>query len=488
MKRVLSVLLILIQMTFYANYLFAQAWQSCRDSAEYYNRKNEYNKTIFWYSKAIKKAEQSLSPKDTVLMHLNYTAGTFYMALGDKIKAEKCFTISANIAKQNFGENHTIYAKSLNEIGHAQAMQGNYSVAEKTFLSSMEIFMAKQDNTSLEYADLQAYRASMYRYKNEYHLSEPLFREAISIYKEYMNKNPEHNYDKYCNNLCGLGLIYQDMGYFDPLPKIWQELLDIFQNKPHKIANYGVITNNYALMYHSQENYKEAISYYKKAIEIQIKLDGKENDNYAAYINNLAGCYHKLGYLKQSDSLLQECLAIYEKLVGKDHYDYVETTYNISNLHLDMGNTTSALQLLQETEKVQAKVLGKKHFRYMATLNTLSNMYLVNNNHKASDTLLRQILDARLYQLNTFMPVLSEKERQIYGKNVRTACSNFYSYAIPLAKTQSQFIEDMYNYQLMAKGILLRATQKLKQQIFNSKDTVLIHHYQKWIANKNLLL
>lgn len=59
--------------------------------------------------------------------------------------------------------------------------------------------------------------------------------------------------------------------------------------------------------------------------------------------------------------------------------------------------------------------------------------------------------------------------------------------SIPLAQKHPELIGDMYNYQLITKGILLRATQKLKQQILNSKDTVLIRHYQKWIENKNLL-
>jgi CHAT domain-containing protein len=481
------VLLIWAKLLLFVTFCSAQTWQSCKDSAEYYGKKNEYAKTVEWYNKAIEKAEKVLSSSDTMLLYLNYTLGTFYTGIGDNAKAEKSFTKSMSIAKQNFGEKNVRYAKQVNELGHAQAMQGKYADAEKTFISALEIFQSNQDNTSLEYANLQAYRASMHRYKNEYHLAEPLFREAIAIYKKYMDKDPEHNYDSYCTTLCGLGLIYQDMGYFDPLPRIWEELLNIFEKKPHEIQNYCVITNNYALMYHSQGDYRKAILYYTKAIEIQVKLDGKENDNYAAFINNLATCYQNVGYLKKADSLLAECLLIYEKLVGKEHYDYVETTYNIASLHFDMGNYASALQHLQETEKVQAKVLGKKHFRYMATLHTLALLYTTTENHRAADTLLRQILDARLYQLNTFMPILSEKERQIYGSRVRSSCTNFYSYAIPLASKKPELVQDMYNYQLMTKGILLRATQKLKQQILNSKDTVLIRHYQKWIENKNLL-
>jgi CHAT domain-containing protein len=481
------VLFIVLRICLSAEYSSAQTWQSCRDSGNYYGKTNEYNKVVSWYTKAIEKAEQSLSPNDTVLLNLNHVLGTFYMGIGDVIKAEKSFITSANIAKANFGEKHIMYAKQLSETGHAQAMQGKYSEAEKIFISSAEIFQTNRDNTSLEYANLQANRASMHRYKNEYHIAEPLFREAIAIYKKHMDKDPEHNYDEYATTSCGLALMYQDMTYFDPLPKMWQELLDIFENKPHEIANYAVITNNYAIMHQSQGNHLKAIPYYKKAAEIQIKLDGKENDNYAAFINNLATCYQNTGYLKKADSLLQECLGIYEKLVGKTHYDYVETTYNIGNLHLDMENYASAQQYLQETEKVQAKVLGKKHFRYLATLQTMAMLNVVTQNYVAADTLLKQILDARLYQLNTFMPILSEKERQVYGNRVRSDCSNFYSHAIPVSKTQPKLIEDMYNYQLMTKEILLRATQKLKQQIFDSKDTTLIRQYQKWVENKNLL-
>lgn len=58
----------------------------------------------------------------------------------DKLKAEKCYIKSADIAKEHFGEKHVVYASQLSELGHAQAMQGNYSGAEKTFLLSLDIF------------------------------------------------------------------------------------------------------------------------------------------------------------------------------------------------------------------------------------------------------------------------------------------------------------------------------------------------------------
>jgi tetratricopeptide (TPR) repeat protein len=66
-------------------------------------------------------------------------------------------------------------------------------------------------------------------------------------------------------------------------------------------------------------NYKEAISYFEKALKQAEKKFGKNHENYATSCNNLAWLYDEQGRYAEAEPLYKEAKEIVGKVLGKEH-------------------------------------------------------------------------------------------------------------------------------------------------------------------------
>lgn len=66
-----------------------------------------------------------------------------------------------------------------------------------------------------------------------------------------------------------------------------------------------------------QGNYREAIKYYERRLEIQEKVQGKENIDTASTLNNIGNVYADLSNYSEAIKYYERCLEIKEKVTGK---------------------------------------------------------------------------------------------------------------------------------------------------------------------------
>ena len=133
---------------------------------------------------------------------------------------------------------------------------------------------------------------------------------------------------------------------------------------------------NLAIQHHQRGNFQEAISYYKKAIQINPNLSEAHNNLGYAYqglgktqeaincyqkaiqINpNLSEVHNNLGYAYQELGKTQEAMNCYQKAI-QINSDYVEAHNNLGHLYRELGKTQEAMNCYQKAIDLYDHVLA----------------------------------------------------------------------------------------------------------------------------------
>ena len=101
---------------------------------------------------------------------------------------------------------------------------------------------------------------------------------------------------------------------------VWSLLVLLPENVS---AQYPELDQAYrqGMALHKKGQYKEAIPFFQKALELGEREFGPDHKTTAIYINNLALLYDNQGRYADAEPLYKRSLAIWEKALGPEHPD-----------------------------------------------------------------------------------------------------------------------------------------------------------------------
>ncbi len=125
----------------------------------------------------------------------------------------------------------------------------------------------------------------------------------------------------------------------------------------------GVYAQSEALMEAFQQGqtlyeagrYKQAIPFYREALELGEQEFGPDHPTTATLLNNLAGLYHATGRYAEAEPLHKRALAIREKVLGPDHPDVATSLENYAALLRKPSRDDEAVKLKARAEAIRAK-------------------------------------------------------------------------------------------------------------------------------------
>ncbi len=82
---------------------------------------------------------------------------------------------------------------------------------------------------------------------------------------------------------------------------------------------------------------------------------------------------------------------------------------------------------------------------------------------------------------------MSEAEKSKYWDVLSPRFQRFNNFALEASKVNPIVIQDLFDYQIATKALLLNSTNKVKQAILGSGDKQLIHDYLTWLDQKETL-
>jgi CHAT domain-containing protein len=364
--------------------------------------------------------------------------GLLYSTMGRFTQAEEFTVESLKMRREKFGENNTGVAASLNNYGVLKFNLARYNEAEKDFGSAITIMAGKGLSNAMPY--------------------------AIALNNQAM--------------------LFQAVGRFEEADKQLKQAIQIAEKlQRSKSTNHLKFLSNQALLYQQMNKFVEAEAIY---LSMEKRL-GKSNPDYASMLNNQAALYMTMGKEERVEELLKKSAAIYKSNFGEENPAYAKSISDLGNFYRYKQRYSDAEPLLQKALAVRESTLGKNHPYFVQSQEDIAILEWKKNSWDKARTLYDDVMKKSLDFINSYFPPMSEAEKTKYWDVLSPRFQRFYNFALEARFVTPSIVQEIFDYQIATKALLLNSTNKIKQSILASGDTKLIKDYVTWVDQKETL-
>jgi CHAT domain-containing protein len=390
------------------------------------------------FNNAKKIYEESSLTGDLGYLKTISNQGLLYATMGRFTQAEDFTAEALEKRKTTYGEKNMGVAASLNNYGVLHYNLGRYNEAEKELNAAVAI---------IEFNDMQA--------------AMPF---AIVLNNEAM--------------------LFQTIGRYEEAERVLNEAIAVAENLQNsKSKNHLKLLSNLALLYQQMGKHTAAETIY---LSMEKRL-GKNNPDYASMLNNQAALYLVMGKEDKVEDLLKRSVAIYKANFGEENPAYAKAISDLGNFYRYKANYSQGEPLLEKSLSIREQTLGKNHPLYVQSREDLAILYWKNKSVDKAYTAYKEVMDKSLEFINNYFAPMSEAEKTKYWDVLSSRFQRFYNFAIENSNTNKHLIQELFDYQIATKALLLNSTNKVKKSIFSSGNKQLIQDYTRWIDQKEQL-
>jgi len=477
-------ILLLVFLIFNSFTVFAQSLKELNDSIVQYYNNGEIEKGIIVGKKAVIVAKKQFGENHTEYAKSLNNLAELYRNIYLYQKAQPLYIQAIEIMKNVLGENHPSFAIAINNLALLYKEMGQYEKAETLFIQAKEILKNSLGESSPDYATAINNLAMLYKEMGQYEKAEPLFVQSMQIRKKTLGEN-HHDYASGINNLAEL---YVDMGQYEKAESLFIQAMEIDKKtlgEDH--PDYATVLNNLAYLYQKMRLYEKAETLFMQAMEIDKKVLGEEHPDYATDLNNLAMLYEEMGQYEKAEPLFVQTKEIRKKIFGETHPKYATVLNNLAGLYESMDQYKKAESLFIQTMEIDKKVLGEEHPDYATDLNNLALLYQRIGQYAKAESLILLINQINVKNLENTFTVLSEKEKSNYLRNNMLITENNNSFLYNYRKASASTFRDNFNLQLFFKSLSLAETRNMLETAGNSRDSTIKNLFNEWRESKKFL-
>ena len=369
----------------------------------------------------------------------------------------------------------------LTKKGDVLSLLGNYENSTELISEASGTFASLED--TLNYSLAQSALGLNFVNQGKYPQAEQVF---LNARKNLLQLDDSEYYLDGLNN--NLALSQMALGRSEDAMKIYWQLLEndsITFGIEH--PNYINTLSNLGTAYYDLKQYDNAEKCLKRANELVVAVYGVNNSREGSILNNLGITYRGKKEYSNALNVFEKAKVIFQKTEGKSSARYANVIFNIGKTQVLM-NSKEAEKSLLEALKLRKKVLGENHPKYADVTNYLGIYYWQQNDLKKARKYFEDTFLNYFEQIRQFFPALSEEEKtKFFLEKIKPVFEQYNTIAIKLMKEDPTVLKSIYDYQLRTKGIIMVATERLRKNIYNSKDSVLIGEYEEWKSLKERL-
>ena len=191
--------------------------------------------------------------------------------------------------------------------------------------------------------------------------------------------------------------------------------------------------------------------------------------------------------LDKVESYFKQSAQVYKDKFGLQNPNYAKVLSDLGNFYRMQGKFPEAEQNLTESLTIRANTLDANHPDYVKSEEDLGILYWKKGDLQKAYSNLQSSMSKSLDFVNRYFPPMSEAEKTKYWDILQPRFQRFYNYCLDAQATNPAIVQDMYNYQIATKGLLLNSTNKIKMAIFSSGNADLIKDYMSWLDKKEAL-
>lgn len=217
----------------------------------------------------------------------------------------------------------------------------------------------------------------------------------------------------------------------------------------------------------SQDDYLKAKMYFDEAMHtIEDFYQGWVTDDFYTTTAMLSSCYLKMGYKNEAKQIVMNGIAHCKNLnVPASSFPYLYLT--LGNIHILNGDYISAKAIYKEAYTISKRDKSKSAYDRLHESNNLAIAQFFTNDSKYKKAVeeLSSIIIEDVIQQFSF---LSADERSRYWEQNSDYLSKFN--AMLFLGNDNKYYDQIYNNIIFAKGLLLRTTNQISEQIAKTEN------------------
>lgn len=268
-------------------------------------------------------------------------------------------------------------ATMLNNLAILYSGTQRMKQAEDTYGEALSIYrqlaQANPDAYLRHVASILNNLAVLYRTTQRLQQAEDAYREALSAYRKLANVDPNGYSPFIAGTLNNLAVLYRSMQRMKKAAEAYGEALSIYrqlaQINPDAYLPYvAMALNNLAILYRDTQHLQQAENAYNEALSTYRQLAQTNPDAYLPYVaatlNNFATLYRDSQHLQQAEAAYNEALSTYRWLMHANPDTYLpDIAMALNNLAVLYRNS----QRLQKAEDTYREALST--YRQLAEVN-----------------------------------------------------------------------------------------------------------------------
>ena len=173
-----------------------------------------------------------------------------------------------------------------------------------------------------------------------------------------------------------LGCIKDQQGDYKGALSFYERALEIRKKSlPANHPSLGTTYNNIGEVYDNMGEYSKALSFYERALEIRQKSLPANHPDLATTYNNIGSVYDKMSEYSKALSFYEEALEIQQKSLPPNHPDFAFSYDNIGLVYSNMRGYAKAVSFFQRALEIRQKSLPANHPSSATTYNNIGSVY-----------------------------------------------------------------------------------------------------------------
>jgi CHAT domain-containing protein len=423
------------------------------------------------------------------------TLAGVYLEMERYTQAEKAFDKSLIISQKTRGEMHPEHATLLNNMAQLYSELGQYQKAEEFGLKAIDIIQSAYGDNDPSLIYPATVLANVYKDQEDYKTAELYILQA----KKIAEMHYESNHPNYLNAVHNLAVFYSELGNFDQAEPLYHlvasEYATVYGREHSEYLN---ALNSLGAFYMSKMMYArdstqmqtyatQAEEYYLEILQIDSAFLDLKGQTFALHLNNTAELYRLMGDYVSAEPLLLQSIDNIIGLFGSDHSSLGINYNNLALLYENMGERTKAIEYYGKSIKIKEKHFGNKSMSLANSYINVGSLLGEQGDVKEAYNYFQKGLDIDTYNIDLNFSFLSSEEKLNYLKNSRYYLDLLNTFGSKHCAELAAVTELMYDVELRNKGLVLKSSNQMKEQILRSNDSALQQLYEEWTSTKKEL-
>lgn len=498
--------------------------------AAYYEMTDKYGEASRLLNKARDIAQMKYDNEDVVYANELIHMAKLLIKLGDYEKAEANINEALPIYEMKKNKNDNSLAFHINAL-ETQAklfgIKGLFDEAEENLARTRKMILSAKIPLSNELSTAEE-MSSLFIQLGRYAQTEELLNKLLPEYERLYGKESLRLIDPLVNK----SRIFLAKGDYTEADKIAQRAHNIAIKAYGETSTKTAATHQLlADIYYQLGDYEKAAENYRKALTNTEHQFGRKHVNVAKALSQLAlAQFYGGGDKNEIEKNMFEARDIIADKLGKDNPQYAESLKNLAVLYISkkqydlafnsltiaaniwqqktgskrninaasiylltgdvyyqMKNFSKAEEFYNRSKDLYERFFSTTHPEYVKLLSRLSRVHYMTKDYKRARQRIELVLNNYQDFIKKYFPALSEREKAKYWNTIKSDFEFYNTLALGRIEEFRDLSDQVYNYQLLTKAILLNSSIKIRERILNSTNEELKQQFAEWLRKKELL-